>query len=153
MNRSWTPASRVSITKAGMVIEIELRSVRAGYPAITLEDGQMCIRGLHADLGPYECRIEIPPNHNLAAVKATFGKGTLRIALPRDNNPGKPQPRTMMIYCNGCGKHFDIVVTHKGPQDYFCSSCGKVHTFDAEDFIREAIEQSMKMARKRRGRR
>jgi hypothetical protein len=62
-------------------------------------------------------------------------------------------PYAMMICCNECGKHFDIVVSREGPQKYPCSACGKELVFDLEAFVRKAIEQTRKMHRKRRGRR
>jgi predicted RNA-binding Zn-ribbon protein involved in translation (DUF1610 family) len=62
-------------------------------------------------------------------------------------------PVTMMIYCNGCGKHFDIVVTSKDAADHRCPACGKVHVFGLGAFIRKAIEQGKRMLRKTHGRR
>lgn len=62
-------------------------------------------------------------------------------------------PVNMLIYCNGCAKHFDIVVTSKDSADHRCPSCGKVHVFGLEDFIRKAVEQSKRMHRKTHGRR
>jgi hypothetical protein len=62
-------------------------------------------------------------------------------------------PVEMMIYCNGCGKHFDIVVKSKNPADHRCPACGKVHVFGLEAFIRKAIEQGKRMLRKTQGRR
>ncbi len=60
-------------------------------------------------------------------------------------------PVTMMIYCRGCGKHFDIVVTNAGPRGYRCPACEKVQTFDLDAFTRKALEQSRKMFKKPRG--
>ena len=62
-------------------------------------------------------------------------------------------PITMMIYCNECGKHFDIVVASKDPADHRCPACGKVHVFGLEAFMRKAIEQGKRMLRKTHGRR
>ena len=63
------------------------------------------------------------------------------------------KPHEMMIYCNGCGKHFDIVVAGKGPRDYRCPACGKVQAFDLGALVKKAIEQGKKMSKKKRGRR
>jgi len=60
-------------------------------------------------------------------------------------------PVEMMIYCNQCGKHFDIVVTGKGSQKYRCPACGEVHVFDLEVFVNKALEQCYKMLGKKRG--
>jgi tRNA(Ile2) C34 agmatinyltransferase TiaS len=60
-------------------------------------------------------------------------------------------PVEMMIYCNQCGKHFDIVVTSKGSQKYRCPACGEVHAFDLEVFVNKALEQRNKMLGKKRG--
>jgi len=60
-------------------------------------------------------------------------------------------PVTMMIYCNGCGRHFDIVVTSKDSADHRCPACGKVHAFGLEAFIRKAMEQGKRMLRKTHG--
>lgn len=62
-------------------------------------------------------------------------------------------PVTMMIYCNGCGKHFDIVVTSKDSADHRCPACGKVQVFGLESLLRKAMEQGKRMLRKTHGRR
>jgi DNA-directed RNA polymerase subunit RPC12/RpoP len=62
-------------------------------------------------------------------------------------------PIEMMFYCNECGKHFDIIVTSKGSQNYRCPACGKIHIFDLDSFAKKAVEQNKKMLRKTRGRR
>jgi hypothetical protein len=49
-------------------------------------------------------------------------------------------PYSMIICCNECGKHFDIVVSREGSQKYPCSACGKELVFDLEAFMRKAIE-------------
>jgi hypothetical protein len=79
---------------------------------------------------------EKPPSHGLSRA----------FAMPK-------YPYSMMIRCNDCGKHFDIVVTGEGSQEYPCAACGKELVFDLEAFVRKAIEQTKKMHRKRRGRR
>ena len=58
-----------------------------------------------------------------------------------------------LITRDRCGKHFDIVIAEKGPKKYSWPACGNVQVFDMEDFVRRAVEQSQKMANKRRGRR
>jgi predicted RNA-binding Zn-ribbon protein involved in translation (DUF1610 family) len=136
MSRDWTPKSQVSITDTGLVIEIHLDGIRdseiLGGVTATLEAGQLCLRGQHKVFGPFESRIEIPPGYNLRKFKATIVKGVLRIVVP----PGKDAsslaafPRSMLIYCNGCGKHFDIVITGKGPGNYPCPACGKVQVLE-----------------------
>jgi len=65
--------------------------------------------------------------------------------------PNYPSP--MIIHCNKCGKHFDIVVSREGSQKYPCSACGKELVFDLEAFMEKAIQQTRKMHRKRRRRR
>ena len=60
-------------------------------------------------------------------------------------------PVAMMIYCNGCGKHFDIVVTSKDPADHRCPACGKMQVFGLEALIRKAMEQGKRMLRKTHG--
>ena len=62
-------------------------------------------------------------------------------------------PVKMLIYCDGCGKHFDIVVTSKDFADHRCPACGKVQVFSLEAFMRKAMEQSKRMHRKTHGRR
>ena len=168
MNRNWTPESRVSVTDAGMVIEIKLSAVQMSGLAIFVEADQLCVRGRHDDFGPFETRFDITPNHSLADAKATFAKGILRIEVPmKDKSSGSrvismstpesllasflKKPREMMIYCNGCGKHFDIVVTGKGSRDYRCPACGKIHAFDLEAFVNQALEQGKRMLKKKRG--
>jgi Hsp20/alpha crystallin family len=153
MNRNWTPESRVSVTDAGMVIEIELGAVQTGDLEIFVEADQLCVRGQHDDFGPFETRFGIKPDHSLADAKASLMNGVLRIDVPTKDKSSGSKPRTMMIYCNGCGKHFDIVITGKGSRDYRCPACGKVQAFDLEAFVKKAIEQGKQMLKKKRGRR
>ena len=170
MNRNWTPESRVSITEAGMVIEITLDAVQAGSVEIVVEADQLCVRGRHENFGPFETRFDIMSDHDLANVRSTFTEGILRIDVPmKDKSSGAKvkimsgpksflafflkEPREMLIYCDGCGKHFDIVVTGKGPKDYRCPACGKVQAFDLEALVNKAIEQGRQMLKKKRGRR
>jgi hypothetical protein len=172
MNRKWTPESRVTVTEAGMVIEIKLSAIQASRVEMFVDAGQLCVRGQHDNFGPFETRFDITPNHNPAAARAIFMKGTLRIEVPmKDKSSGfQPmtvsmptsesllasflkEPRAMMIYCNGCGKHFDIVVTGKGSKDYHCPACGKVQAFDLGALVKKAIEQGKQMLKKKRGRR
>ena len=147
------PESRVTVTDTGMVIEIELGAVQTGDLEIVVEADQLCVRGQHDDFGPFETRFGITPDHNLMDAKATFTKGILRIEVPMKDKSSGSKPREMLIYCNGCGKHFDIVITRKGSRDYRCPACGKVQAFDLEAFVKKAIEQSKQMLKKKRGRR
>jgi len=170
MNRNWTPVSRVSVTEAGMVIEITLDSVQAGSVEIVVEADQLCVRGRHESFGPFEARFDVTSDHDSANARSIFTTGILRIEVPvKDKAPGPKvkilsnpksflafflkQPREMLIYCDGCGKHFDIVITGKGSRDYRCPACGKVQAFDLEAFVNKALEQGKQMLRKRRGRR
>ena len=147
------PETRVSVTDTGMVIEIELGAVQAGSLQISVEADQLCVRGQHDDFGPFDTRFGITPNHNLAGARATLTKGVLRIEIPMIDNSSGTKPREMLIYCDGCGKHFDIVITGKGPKDYRCPNCGKVQSLDLEAFLKTAMEQSQRMLKKKRGRR
>ncbi len=54
-------------------------------------------------------------------------------------------PVSMLIMCEECEKHFDILVKKKGPQDYRCPACGKVLVFDLKAFVDGAVEQCYKM--------
>jgi hypothetical protein len=62
-------------------------------------------------------------------------------------------PVNMMIYCSGCGKHFDIVVTSKDWADHRCPACGMVHPFCLEALIKKAMQQGKRMLRKAHGQR
>lgn len=167
MNRNWMPESRVTVTDAGLVIEIKLSATQASRVEMFVEAGRLCVRGQHDDFGPFEARFDITPNHNPMAVRASFTKGILRIEVPiRDKSYGSQamtvtmltsesllasflkEPRAMMIYCNGCGKHFDIVITGKGSKDYRCPACGKVQAFDLGALVKKAIEQGQQMSKK-----
>lgn len=153
MNRNWIPESRVSVTDTGMVIEIELGAVQTGSLQIFVETDQLCVRGEHDDFGPFETRFGITPNHSLADATGNFTKGILRLVVPVKDKFTGGKPREMLIYCNGCGKHFDIVITGKGSRDYRCPACGKVQSLDLEVFMKKAVEQSRKMLKQKRGRR
>lgn len=155
MNRGWTPKTDVAITEAGMVIKMEMEGVHWTDVRVRCDSDQLCISGTHKNLGAFEIRIHVPPGYNVAKLKYTFLKGGLRIDLPPGTD--KPfftdYPKNMLIYCDGCGKHFDIVVAGKGPADYQCPACGKVQTFDLEALINKVIEQSKNVLRRKRGRR
>lgn len=155
MSRGWTPESHVSVTDAGMVIEIKMKGIKPfsmrGRPP---EEGHLCFRGQHEDFGPFEVKFRIPPGYNVANVKIIHTGSTLRIEIPPGGKSSLldvfPQP--MLIYCNGCGKHFDIVITGKGPHDYTCPACGKVQAFDLEALVNQVMEQCKNISRKKRGR-
>jgi hypothetical protein len=154
MSRTWTPQSHGAVTEAGMVIKVKLDGVPYGGFTTAFEERQLCIRGRHDSFGSFEIKFEIPPDYNRMMFKATFVKGVLRIEVP----PGREVPfladfpKTMLIYCDGCGKHFDIVITGKGPGNYPCPAGGKVQIFDLEALVNQVIEQSNKMFGKKRGR-
>lgn len=178
MSARWTPESHVRTTGNGMAIEIKLHGVLATSLAATFENGALCIRGQHKDFGKFESRHEISANLNPVEVTITLKNDVLRIEVPTGKRkkeitlgpipiqikfsgifpkPNKTAikhwcstPRSMMIYCNGCGKHFDIVAT-KEARDYPCPHCGKVQVFDLERLINQAVDQSSKMLRRKRG--
>jgi hypothetical protein len=153
MNRNWTPASRVSVADAGMVIEIELGAVQTSALEIVVEADQLCVRGQNDDFGPFDVRFGITPNLSLTDARAILTKGVLRIEVPVKDKSSGSKPREMWIYCDGCGKHFDIVITGKGSREYRCPACGKVQAFDLEAFVKKAIAQGKQMLKKKRGRR
>jgi hypothetical protein len=165
MERKWTPISRVSVTDAGMIIELELGAVPISTVVIRADGGELCVNGEHDDWGKFECRFAVAPGHNMADARSSFTNGVLRIELPwiSATNPQSGTaigtdslmsfPRPMLIYCNDCGKHFDIVLTSGEPAEYQCPTCGAVQKFAFGAFVNKAIEQSRKMAGKTRGRR
>jgi len=170
MNRNWTPESRVFVTDVGMVIEITLDAVQAGSVEIVVEADQLYVRGRHENFGPFETRFDVTSNHDPAKAGLTFKEGILRIEVPiKGKSSGSKvkiisnlkslpaffpnEPHEMLIYCDGCGKHFDIVITGQGPQVNRCPACGKVQVFDLKAFVNKAIEQSKQMLKKKRGRR
>jgi len=68
--------------------------------------------------------------------------------------PVKPKfPITMMIPCDACGKHFDIVAISEGSHNYPCPTCGQVQAFDVVAFVKKAMEQSKGMLGKKGGHR
>ena len=177
MNQRWTPESHVRITDDGLVIELKLHGVRLTSLRTSFEEGVLCIHGQHDEFGKFVSRFEIPANHNITEGTITLHNDVLRFEVPSTNKkaPGSAPgpikvpdilrtgqiaaaifgsvPRSMMIYCKGCGKHFDIVVTAKGAQEYRCPHCAEMQLFDLENLINQAMEQASKMFRKKRGRR
>ena len=181
MNQPWAPESHVRINDDGMVIEIKLQGLVPTSLAATFEKKVLCVSGEHEVFGKFESRFEIPANHNLIAAKIDLEKGVLRISVPSGEEkkeimlgpipipinisgilpvPGKSvasilesKPHPMMIYCNGCGKHFDIIVAGKGPQEYRCPHCGHLQAFNLEGLINQVMAQAGKMVRGKRGRR
>lgn len=152
MDRNWTPKSQLSITPAGVVIEIVLSGESAVW--VGVEDRELCVHWQRqGDANASESRFHIPPGYNPQNAKASLAKGTLRIEVPPDNGLLVPKPVPMMIYCQGCGKHFDITVTRKGPENHRCPHCGELQAFDLDALVNKAIEQGKKMLRKRGGRR
>ena len=153
MTRRWTPKCHVSVTDAGMVIEVEMEGIQTGSLALIPEENQLRILGQHEDFGAFETRLAIPPGHSLANATARFAKGRLRIEVPPGKDATPARPRTMLIYCDACGKHFDISITGKGPRKYRCPICGTVQVFDLDALVKKAIEQGYTMLKRRRGRR
>ena len=84
MNRNWTPKSHVSITDAGVVIEVELGSIRTASLLIIPEGSQILIRGHHELLGAFESRLDAPAGHSPGNARARFESGILRIDWPPD---------------------------------------------------------------------
>ena len=155
MNRSWTPESQVSFTDAGMIIEIKMKGIKPFGLRPAFQENHFCVRGQHEEFGPFEIKFEIPSGYNPAKLKMSqIIKGVWRIEIP----PGKLTsflddfPKSMLIYCNGCGKHFDIVITARGPHDYACPACGKIQAFDLEALVKQVMEQSKNMSPKMRRR-
>lgn len=172
MSQPWIPESHVRISDDETVIEIMLHGVFATSLALIFKEGQLRLHGQHKEFGEFESRFELPPNHNPGDIKAILENDVLRIEVPsakrnigsftskRINISGitaKPgeiaaflgsKSHPMMIYCNGCEKHFDIVAG-KGAREYRCPHCGKVQTFSLETLVNQAMEQSQKMLRKR----
>jgi hypothetical protein len=152
MNQPWSPESRVLVTDEGMAIEIKLAGIRpASLAGTNFEEGALCVRGEHKDFGKFECRFEIPEDHNIFGTKITWENGALRITVPPGKKMIGAEPRPMMIYCNGCERHFDIVIEGKGARNYCCPHCGKVQVFDLEALINQVMDQSSKTFRKKRG--
>lgn len=155
MSRNWTPKSEISVTDGGIVIKVGLNGVLTSSTRITLEEDQLCVRGQHGKFGSFEIKFEIPSGYNRMMITVIVAKDVLRIDVP----PGKDVaflsafPKSMLIYCNGCGKHFDIVIVGKGSANYSCPACGKVQIFDLEAFVNRVIEQSKNLLGKKRGRR
>ncbi len=55
-----------------MIIEIKLTVVQASGVELFIDADQLCVRGQHADHGPFEVRFGIPPDRNLAAARVVF---------------------------------------------------------------------------------
>ena len=155
MNRIWAPKTQVSVTDAGLVIKIELEGTRTDSLRFAFEGDQLCVRGRHDDFGAFESRIDVPSGYSRAKLQVIVAKGILRIEMPPgDDLPFFSNfPKSMLIYCNGCGKHFDIVITGKGPGNYQCPACGKFQVFDLEALVNQVMKQGMKMLGKKRRRR
>ena len=154
MSRNWKPESQVSVTDAGMVIKIKLNGVRLGNLTTTYEQDQLCIRGRHDNFGLFEIKFDIPPDCNESKLAVTVAKGILRIELPAGKTPSifSDFPKNMLIYCNGCGKHFDIVINDAGPNSYACPACGKAQIFDFKALIDQVMQQAKNLSSKKRGR-
>ena len=137
-----------------MVIKIKLNGVRLTGLITTYEQDQLCIRGRHDDFGPFEIKFDIPPDYKRSKLTVTVVKGILRIELPPGKTPSifSDFPKDMLIYCNGCGKHFDIVINDAGPNSYTCPACGKAQVFDLKTFIDQVMQQTKQLRGKKRGR-
>ena len=149
VNRNWTPKSHVSTTGAGVVIEIELGGIIKSAVWITVEERELCIHWREeGDFGASESRFYIPQDYSPESAKASFAKGILRIDVPPNKNALGSKPLPMMIYCKGCGKHFEIIVCKKGPENQRCPHCGEVQVFELDSLVKKAIEQGKKMLKK-----
>ena len=136
-----------------MVIEIELGTLNQSNVWFTSEENDVCVHWLGQNLVQCESRFHVPPGYGTTGAKVSFNNGVLRIELPPSKDSLVSKPLKMMIYCDGCGKHFDIVVARNGSELHRCPACGKVHDFDFDSFVKRAIEHSKKMLRKPPGRR
>lgn len=153
VNWNWTSKSRVSITEAGMVIEIELGEISQSNVWFTSEGSDVCVHCLSQDLASCESRFYVPPGYSTTGAKVTFNNGLLQIEMPPSKDSFVSKPLNMIIYCDGCGRHFDIVVARKGSESHRCPACGEVHDFDFDSFVNKAVEQSKTMLKRPGGRR
>jgi hypothetical protein len=144
------PQSHVTFTDAGMVIEIKMKGIKPFGLRPAFQENDFCVRGEHEDFGPFDVKFAVPPGYNSGKPKWKLSKSIFRIEIP----PGKKTsfldefPISMLIYCNGCGKHFDIVITGKGSHDYTCPACGKIQAFDLEAFVKQVMKQSKNLSGK-----
>ena len=152
MSRNWTPESRVSITTAGVVIEVELGAIPSSAVWITIDERELCLHWQgEDDLVASESRFYVPPDYSLERAKASFTKSLLRMDVPRNQESLGSKPLPMMIYCDGCGRHFDITVTDKGSENHRCPHCCAVQILNLGSLVKKAIEQGRKMIGKGRG--
>ena len=135
-----------------MVIEIELDEISQSNVWFTSEGSDVCVHWLSQELASCESRFHVPPGYSPAGAKVSFNNGVLRIEMPPSKDSLVSKPLKMMIYCDGCRRHFDIVVARKSPEPHRCPACGKVHNFDFDSFVNKAVEQSKKMLKRPRGR-
>ena len=92
MNRNWTPSSHVSVTGSGVVIEVQLGSIRPASLQVICEGSQILIRGQHLLFGAFESRLDVPSGHNPAYARGRFEGGILRIDWPPDTGLHDSKP-------------------------------------------------------------
>lgn len=92
MKRNWTPKSRISVTDAGAVIEVEVGDIRTASLLIIPERRHFLVRGHHELLGAFESRLDIPAGHSAANARAKFESGILRIDWPPDGGSFRSAP-------------------------------------------------------------
>jgi HSP20 family molecular chaperone IbpA len=92
MKRNWTPKSRVSVTDAGVVIEVELGDIHPNSLQVVSEAQLFFIRGHHELFGDFESRLDIPSGYSGASARARFEHGILRIDWPPDTGSSRSKP-------------------------------------------------------------
>ena len=93
----WTPNTDLYVTDAGLVIKVELAGMKSDSLEISVEgqrlringERQDCCRAPHCSFlimeisyGPFEAMLDLPPGYDLAAAKAIYVNGFLRVDVP-----------------------------------------------------------------------
>ena len=94
----WIPNTDVYLTSGHLVIKVELAGMRREDLELAVEGNRLLIRGQRPDgcrgsakckflvmeinYGSFECVIEIPAGYDLAASKAAYQNGFLRVDVP-----------------------------------------------------------------------
>ena len=93
----WAPNTDVYLCETGLVIKVELAGMQREDLELTVDGNRLHITGLRRDrcrpsqcrfvvmeinYGHFESYIDLPPGYDLAAAKAAYQNGFLRVDVP-----------------------------------------------------------------------
>lgn len=105
----WVPNRDIYVAENALIVKVELAGMSREHLELSIDGNRLVICGQRPDgcrapkctflameinYGSFECVIEIPSGYNLAKAQAAYHNGFLRVDVPADPAPLRPQTAT-----------------------------------------------------------